>query len=450
MKLNISIFFDKPISIMFSLRRPEGLTIHFMVVALFLLLGCSSPEQSAKKEVSTTQTQVTTAKSPSEILGNPPYLAISYGGYRKNTRDIQPTVNQLKEDMRILSAMGIKIVRTYNVHLQQAANLIEAIHQLRKEDTSFEMYVMLGAWINCENAWTEKPNHYAEDLVGNTKEIQAAVELTNKYPDIVKIIAVGNEAMVKWAASYHVQAGVILKWVNHLQNLKQTAKLPKDVWITSSDNYAAWGGEGEEYHKEDLEKLIKAVDYVSLHIYPMHETHYKPDFWGVFNGEENLSNTEKINIAMARARDFGIAQYDRTAAYIKSLGIEKPIHIGETGWASSSNGFYGEKGTKATDEYKEAIYYTLMREWTKKMGMACFYFEAFDENWKDEKNPGGSENYFGLFTIEGQAKYALWDLVDQGVFNELKRGEHTIGKTYNGDKEALLEAIKLPPTKSKK
>ena len=231
--------------------------------------------------------------------------------------------------------------------------------------------------------------------------------------------------------------------------MKQTNKLPKDIWITSSDNFAAWGGGGKEYHQEDLEKLINAVDYVSLHIYPMHETHYNPDFWGVFEGEENLSDLEKMDIAMARARDFGIAQYQKTVDYIKSLGIEKPIHIGETGWASSSNGFYGEGGTKATDEYKEGLYYQLMRDWTAEKGMACFYFEAFNENWKDEKNPAGSENYFGLFTIDGQAKYALWDLVDKGVFEGLNNRGKTVGKTFDGDKTALLKTVSLPPSKGK-
>jgi exo-beta-1,3-glucanase (GH17 family) len=387
-------------------------------------------------------------KTAADILGNPKYLAMSYGGYRQNTRDIQPTVEELKEDMKILSAMGVGIVRTYNLQLPEAANLLEAIHQLKKADSSFEMYVMLGAWINCKDAWTPTPNHDAEDEKGNAIEIAKAVELTNKYPDIVKVIAVGNESMVKWAASYFVQPGIILKWVNHLQDLKKTGKLVADTWITSSDNYAAWGGEGGEYHVEDLNKLIAAVDYLSVHIYPMHETHYKPEFWGVFEGEENKSDEEKIALAMKRAFDFGIAQYDRTAAYMKSLGIDKPIHIGETGWATSCNGFYGNDGTRATDEYKESIFYYLMRDWTKSKNMSCFYFEAFNENWKDSKNPGGSENYFGLFTIDGKAKYALWDLVDKGVFEGLARGGNPVVKTYNGDKAALMKEIKLPPFKS--
>ena len=140
-----------------------------------------------------------------DILGNPDYLAISYGGYREKSRDIQPTIPQLKEDMKILSAMGIKILRTYNVQLEQASNLLNVIRELNKENPSFEMYVMLGAWIDCENAWTgHEPNHEVESEQ-NEGEIERAVELAIKYPEIVKIIAVGNEAMVHWATNYFVR-----------------------------------------------------------------------------------------------------------------------------------------------------------------------------------------------------------------------------------------------------
>ena len=41
----------------------------------------------------------------------------------------------------------------------------------------------------------------------------------------------------------------------------------------------------------------------------------------------------------------------------------------------------------------------------RSSNMSCFYFEAFDEPWKDAHNKGGSENYFGLFTVDGKAKY---------------------------------------------
>ena len=406
-----------------------------------IILSCEDDKKNEKLQKNPKQKIQLTAK---DILGNPNYLAISYGGYRKSTRGIQPTVAEIKEDMKILHAMKIKILRTYNVQLAQAETILEAIRELKSENPSFEMYVMLGAWIDCKNAWTNHPVDHQIESDQNESEIARAVSLANKYPSIVKIIAVGNEAMVKWATSYYVQPSVILKWVSYLQNLKKENKLPKSLWITSSDNFASWGGGGDEYHTEDLNKLIEEVDYISMHTYPMHDTHYNPVFWYT---KEERPNIEKVNNIMLRAKDYAASQYDGVANYVKSLGIKKPIHIGETGWASFSNGLYGNKGSKATDEYKEALFYWHMREWTAKAGISCFYFEAFDEVWKDAPNPKGSENHFGLFTIDGKAKYALWDLVDKGVFDGLGRNKNSITKTYNGNKDSLLLEVHVPPFK---
>ncbi|ULC60937.1 glycosyl hydrolase family 17 protein [Flaviramulus sp. BrNp1-15] len=404
-------------------------------------MGCVNKSKKVTETV-TEEKNITAA----DILGNPEYLAISYGGYRQKSRDIQPTIPELKEDMKILSAMGIKILRTYNVQLKHASNVLEAIKQLKQEDATFEMYMMLGAWIDCKNAWTDQtPDHNIESDQ-NADEIERAVVLANKYPDIVKIIAVGNEAMVKWATSYFVQPNVILKWVNHLQDLKKSGKLPKDLWITSSDDFSSWGGGDSQYHTPDLEKLVKAVDYISMHTYAYHNSHYNPEFWKVPENENNLSDIEKIDAAMLRAKQFAIKQYDSVSNYIKSLGANKPIHIGETGWATISNGHYGAKGSRATDEYKQGLYYKHIRDWTNKAGISCFYFEAFDEQWKDSHNAQGSENHFGLINLKSEAKYPLWDMVDSGVFKGLTRDGKPITKTYQGDKNTLMEDVMVPNT----
>ncbi|NNE25565.1 MAG: hypothetical protein HKN09_01860 [Saprospiraceae bacterium] len=419
----------------------ETITRHFDNIRLMDAISTARGDKSIDHQPS--EKVDMTAK---DILGNPNYRAMSYGGYRYVDHDIEPTLDELKEDMKILSAMGIRIVRTYKVHLPQASNLLKAISEIKKEDPSFEMYVMLGAWIDCKNAWTDKePNHDLESE-DNEAQIAKAVELASQYPDIVKVIAVGNEAMVRWAASYYVQPSIILKWVNHLQDLKEAGKLPKDLWITSSDDFSSWGGGDASYHTEDLEKLVNAVDYISMHTYPYHNTHYNPEFWGVPEDQESRSDIEKVNAAMDRALEFARSQYDSVYSYVKSLGVDKPIHIGETGWATVSNGYYGPNGSKATDEYKEGLYHKLMRKWTDSAGISCFYFEGFNEPWKDANNKNGSENHFGLFTKDGQAKYALWDLVDDGIFEGLTRNGNQIGKTYNGDKEALMKDVLAPPT----
>ena len=237
-----------------------------LIVIIFLILAFSACDQSQQND---TALQITAA----DILGKPNFSAFSYGGYREKTRDSVPSVDELKEDMKILSAMGVKILRTYNTQkFAHTENLLKAIRQLKDEDQNFKMYVMLGAWIDCKDAWTDTPNHAEGDVEGNTVEIEAAVRLTNTYPDIVKVIAVGNEAMVHWAVTYFVAPKVILKWVNHLQDLKASGKIPAGVWITSSDNFASWGGGDKSYHTEDLAALVKAVDYVSMHTYPFQDS----------------------------------------------------------------------------------------------------------------------------------------------------------------------------------
>ncbi len=411
-----------------------------LILTLLVILMASCSDQ---KKLDFSSIEITAEK----ILGDPDYQAISFGAYRETTRDIQPTIPQIKEDLMILHAMGVRLLRTYNVHYGEAENLLKAIREIRQEIPGFEMYLMLGAWIDAKNAWTDEPERIRdEDSPRNAVEIDRAVELTQQYPDIVKIIAVGNEAMVHWAEEYWVEPSIILHWVNHLQTLKRKGELPETLWITSSDDFSSWGGGGTEYHKPELDELIKAVDFISMHTYPMHNTHYNPDFWGVPDDELHLSDLEKIHSAMDRSLEFAINQYNAVVKYMRNLGVEKPVHIGETGWATVSNEYYGAEGARATDEYKSGLFYKMIREWSDNNGITVFYFEAFDEPWKDAQNQLGSENHFGLINLQAQAKYAIWNLVYEGIFEGLTRDGNPITKTYDGNLEALLEDVLVPPT----
>lgn len=414
--------------------------IIFLSAVVFFIFSFNSSSKNIQN------VQTVTAK---EILGNPNYLAICYGGYRKNTREIQPTIQEIKEDLKILAALKIKVIRTYNVHFKEATTVLEAITELKKEDPSFEMYVMLGAWIDCKNAWTTLAPIHTEESDRNAVEIETAVALATTYPEIVKIISVGNEAMVQWATSYYVHPKIILKWVNHLQALKQSKKLPASLWITSSDDFASWGGGDKSYQTQDLEALIHAVDYVSMHTYPFHNSHYNPDFWTVPTTENSLTALQKTTAALDRAQHFAEKQYNAVKSYVHGISPNKPIHIGETGWASVSDGFYGTDGSKAADEYKQALYYKSMRAWTAKEGISCFFFEAFDETWKDSGNQNGSENHFGLFTVDGKAKYALWDEVANKAFANLERDGHPVVATFSGDAAVVKRTVLAPPSKTK-
>ena len=411
--------------------------IRFFIITSFLLVSCSESGDLSMN------------KSAKEFIGNPEYPAISYGGYRAKSRQEQPSINEIKEDLYIMHAQGFRVFRTYDLHHPFAENTLKAIKEIKQTDPSFEMYVMLGAWIQCKDAFTEKPINHEEDYEGNKFEITEAVRLAQEYPDIVKIIAVGNEAMVHWAWSYHVPPKFVLKWVKHLQDLKLNGVLNNDLWITSSDNFASWGGGSSEYHNEDLNELIRSVDFVSMHTYAFHDTHYNPSFWNLTTTPENLNKQNIIMDAMQRALDYELDQFESVQSYIRNIDPSKEVHIGETGWSSIASDLYGYRGSEAADEYKLGLYYQMITDACFVKSISCFYFSAFDEPWKDSNNENGSENHFGLFTVDGKAKYPLWEKVDSGVFNDLSRGGNPIVKTYNGDLEALLKTSNIPPINNK-
>ena len=385
------------------------------------------------------------SKNAKDIIGNNNYPAISYGGYRGKSREVQPSIEDIKEDLQIMFAQGFRIIRTYDLHHPFAENTLKAISELKSSDADFEMYVMLGAWVQCKDAFTDLPIHNEEDLEGNKAEIAEAIRLAQDYQDIIKVIAVGNEAMVHWATSYHLEPKYILKWVKYLQDLKINGTINNNIWITSSDNFASWGGGSEEYHNDDLEELIRSVDYVSMHTYAFHDTYYNPVFWNLSGGSEDLSKKDIIKKAIQKSVDYELSQFNSVQEYIHGIDSSKQVHIGETGWSSVASDLYGYGGTEAADEYKLGLYYKMITDVCVAKSISCFYFSAFDEPWKDSQNENGSENHFGLFTVHGEAKYPLWEKVDQNVFDGLSRGGNPIKKTFNGDFDALLQTSNLPP-----
>jgi hypothetical protein len=65
------------------------LKFYFLIPCLIILASCVSPNLERNK-------------TAAQILGDSNYLAICYGGYRSNTRDLQPSVNQIKDDLKKL------------------------------------------------------------------------------------------------------------------------------------------------------------------------------------------------------------------------------------------------------------------------------------------------------------------------------------------------------------
>jgi exo-beta-1,3-glucanase (GH17 family) len=378
------------------------------------------------------------------MLGNAEYLAMSYSGWRTTQRadELCPTVAEIREDLRLMEALGVKLIRTYNTTTYpQAERILAAIREEKAADGEFEMTVMLGAWIQCAGMYTGAADHSKGDEPFNRGEIERAIELAMEYPDIVKIIAVGNEAMVTWQP-HHVAPAIIHKWVKVLREARADGRLSPDLWITTSDNWAALGGEAS-YHNDDLLALLRDLDFVSLHTYAFHDSFYKATFDWAVEADADLPVTEQRKRAVARAVAHQKQELETTRAYLLANGIVKDFHIGETGWATRDDSHYGPEGTKAADEYTSMLFHDAVREWTDSEGISCFYFQAIDEPWKSS-TPDGSESHFGLFTVDGQAKAVIWDLVDAGAFDGLGRDGNPVTKTFGGDWDRLMETVEAP------
>jgi len=66
-----------------------------------------------------------------------------------------------------------------------------------------------------------------------------------------------------------------------------------------------------------------------------------------------------------------------------------------------------EFGDRAS-ELKQEHYYKQLMEWTAKMKITTFFFEAFDEDWKgDPDNRMGAEKHWGLFTVDRKPKKVM-------------------------------------------
>jgi len=421
------------------MRSVLPLVLLVLLVFLVFLVGFSSDSRTATDDDSSH------SRKGLSLLGNDDIQAISYSGHRLVPRTVEntPSVAETREDLRILAAMDIELLRTYNTTIfPHSERILQAIRELKQEDPDFEMSVMLGAWMQCVGAFTGAADHTVEDAAFNQREIEKAIELAAEYDDIVKIIAVGNESMVTWQGHF-VPAATILRWVTHLQEARDRGDIPAGTMITTSENWAALGG-GESYRNEDLAELVSRMDFLSVHTYAFHDTYYNPAMqWAPLPDEADLPVTEQIDRAITRAIALQEDQVQAVRDYLTSLGLDKEIHIGETGWASLDDSHYGPDGTRAADEYIAGLFHAAAREWTRESGMTCFYFQAFDEPWKSD-GTAGSEGHFGLITVDGRAKYAIWDLVDAGVFTRLGRGGRPIKKTHGGDQAVLLEGLETP------
>jgi hypothetical protein len=68
------------------------------LISFFLIASCSKSGD------------LVMSKNAKDIIGNNNYPAISYGGYRGKSREVQPSIEDIKEDLQIMFAQGFRLL----------------------------------------------------------------------------------------------------------------------------------------------------------------------------------------------------------------------------------------------------------------------------------------------------------------------------------------------------
>ena len=283
---------------------------------------------------------------------------ISYGPYRDGEHPdsgVLTSKEHLLEDLRLLAPRW-QLIRVYGAG-PQAQSILEVI-----EEHDLPIRVMQGAWIS---------SHQSQDE--NEAEVQSAIDLANRFGDIVVAVNIGNEIFVDWSAHRIDDMDTV---IGYLRRVRASIRQP----VTVNDDYNFW-------NKPPAKRIAAEVDFIGLHAYA---------FW----------NNQTLDDAMDWTRAIYADISSRYPGYVVALC--------ESGWPTSrviGDGSYegGLVGVAGEDEQRR--FFEEYDAWINENGIVSFYFEAFDEQWKggfDGDNPmDKAEKHWGLYFSNRKPKAAL-------------------------------------------
>lgn len=194
--------------------------------------------------------------------------------------------------------------------------------------------------------------------IENYKQLDLLAKLCNQYPNIILAAAVGNENTSSWHSNLMNPETI----ASHARYLKSKVKCP----VTFCEGAHYWRLNGKE--------IAKAVDFISIHSYPM---------W--------------LKIPLANAFQATIDDYELT----QNMFPDKKIIFTEYGWTTLAN---ERMNIQEANEESQNLYLKKIDQWSEKNKITMFIFEAFDEPWKGLDNPNEPEKHWGLLNVNRKPK----------------------------------------------
>ena len=282
---------------------------------------------------------------------------ISYGAYRDGEGPGKGLTSKqnILEDLQIIATRW-NLIRLYGSD-PQSQNILEVI-----ADNDLPIRVMQGIWLDGHKTVAE-----------NSAQVRQAIELANRFPEIIVAVNVGNEIFVDW--SYH-RLDDMEKVMGQIREVRASVEQP----VTVSDDYNFW-------NKPQAQKIADEIDFICLHAYA---------FW----------NNKTLDVAM-----------DWTDSIYRDIQSRHPEHriaYCETGWPTSriyGDGSYEGGLIGKAGENEQQAFFDQYDFWVERNQVISFYFSSFDEKWKGgfdgEKPMEKAEKHWGLYFSDRKPKKAL-------------------------------------------
>lgn len=319
--------------------------------------------------------------------------AVAYSPFRTatsaETRDSETiTAQMIKEDLDLLVQGNFRLIRLFDSSDKVAKLVLDVI-----VDNNLDIKVQLGAYVNSFK-YVYNPYKIAEIKAANLLELNRAVALATsaKYSDAILAVSVGNETMVNWSS---VPIDPIDMAV-YIKSVRDRVTQP----VTTDDNFL--------FYTNPIPKLITdQIDFAAVHMYPSIDTQFPESdlYWdwkqlGVAAGPARARAMMDASVVELRR------QYQLVRTSLNSIGLHAmPIAITETGWNAVDKG----KQRFRADPVNQKMFYERLETFRSEGRVGAgpvntFYFEAFDEPWKE------GDDGWGLFNVARKARLVIRNL----------------------------------------
>ena len=214
----------------------------------------------------------------------------------------------------------------------------------------------------------------------NERQVDSLIQIANMDLSHVKGVIVGNEVLLR----NDIPEEELIEFIAEVKNAT-------NLHVATAETWRDW---------LDHPQLVEAVDIMFVHIYA---------YWD--------------HVAVEDGAAYVLEKWNE----LKTRYPNKTMVIGETGWPSA-----GEiRGAAIPSKENQKQYLSDFLTMAENNNIDYFYFEIFDETWKD-KGEGEVGAHWGIYNSDGSLKPLLTDSVPEEVRDGLIRPPRVVDVTETG------------------